>query len=314
MRIEPLPNQDVLRPAMPEMEEPVFPPAEDIPRDLPPPTPEEQAQLMISPEARAGRQALRLALRTLDFQGKPRGRKRADFEGEGRLPFQFADTMPTETVTRLAQVIQPKQPLFDKFTNHHQVRPAKWSIDEYVMAGNKNRKVKLHAVPAGERSLVKNDMRRQTQDIADKLQQAIFDDRNTARLRRYSLRTTRYLISRGLPLDAEAAKLAADAIEDFGQCLQAKSNNWVLRTVRDEDLGVQVVHIGHRAVEDPEILRQNPALLKLVQLEQKARDEFWSPRYEATQEHLGDRLTKQDKQNGADLEAELERLAGLIPE
>jgi hypothetical protein len=270
-------------------------------------TPEQQQLLMASPEARSNRQAEKLGKRAVDFSRGMRGRKRPELPQTEQL-FPLADTIADDRVTRLGQKLRGQQPLFDQFTNHHKVKPTRDSIEQYCMGGNKRNR-RWSDDPA-ERQEIRKAMRRQTQNIADGLEQGMFDDLNIARLRRKSVKVTRYLIGHNLPLDKQAAIHAADAIEDFGYCLLEQPK--LLSELQEPDLAANIAHIGKRAAEDPEIMRQNPLLLRLVQIEQKARDDFWSERYPIVEHVLGDRLTLADKANGEWVEVEIARLDQIL--
>jgi len=275
------------------------------------PTPLGQKILEVSPEARAARRAQRITDRALPVGRTVLGRHRSSpLEGLRLLPLP-SDVIPPAIVTALAHEIHGRQPLFDKFTKHYQVRPVRSSIEAYINGGVKVQE----RPPANDPKKVREfalDRRRQVLHIGDVLQRETFTNRNIAIHRRYALMTTQFLARHDKELDPQAAVIAADAIEDFGHTLNAHSDE-ILRPLHNEDLGYQIIVIGAVAQYDYSIMADNLDLLRLVQIEQRAREDHWNQIYQATVAHpeIGDRLTKLNHQDEAALNVELERLASL---
>jgi hypothetical protein len=272
------------------------------------PTPEQHAHLMADPESRVGRRAQRIGERSLASVRHRRGRRRPEIGSIDQLPL-YNTNIDASRIIALGKYLKGKQPIFDKFTDHYRVRPTKDSIEQYVSAGNKNRRETRSSDHTKQREIFRS-MQRQTQHQADLLQQSVLDDLNIARRRRASLHAIRFQVGHDQAFDPDAAREAADAVWDFGQGLSA--NKDMLRDVHDEGLGEVIAAIGTQAMNDPEVLRQNPYLLRLTQIEQAARVEHWQAIFEATEEHiLGDRLTVDHYKRANETELELARLDTL---
>lgn len=275
---------------------------------LPEPNPEQHAHLMTDLEARDLRRAQRIGERSLASIHDLRGRRRSEVGSTDQLPLYDSEIDSTR-IQALGKYLKGKQPIFDKFTDHYRVKPTKDSIERYVSGANANRHVTRADDHEKQREIFRS-MQRQTQHTADLLQQNVFDDLNVARLRRASLKALQHQVRNGLPLDPDAALEAADAILDFGQGLSA--NKDALRDIHDEGLGEEIAAIGTQAIDDPEILRQNPDLLRLTQIEQAARADYWQTLYEATEEHIpGSRLLTDHYRRAGEVELELARLEAL---
>lgn len=276
------------------------------------PTPLGEKILEVSPEARAMRVAQRIADVAMPVSKKAisNSRRRSSPMDGNRLLPPTPEVIPSETINALGRHLRDKQPLFDKFTKGFRVKPNKENIEAYINGGV--RKAGPKPDPAQTEILhgYYADRRRQALQVGDKLQREVFANRNTARLRRHALMTTRFLSSHDVPLDSAAATIATDAIVDFGHALNANVED-TLQPLHNEDLGYQIIVIGSVAEYDPTLLTDNPELLRLVQLEQKAREEYWGKLFDATVPVLGDRLTKQHHADQHSLDAELGRLAEL---
>jgi len=277
------------------------------------PTRQGERILEVSPEARAARRSQRLADLASPIGKKILGRQRSSPIDKGRLPLPIgSDVLSSETVILLAHHLRDKQPLHNKFSSHFQVKPDRANIDAYINGGVK---VNDSPPPPSQPEEVRKYFvrrRRQALHIGDQLQTEAFRNRNIARLRRYSLMTTQFLLQNERELDEAAVVHAADALQDFGQTLSERSSE-LLAPLGNEDLGYQITVIGAVASHDPRILGDNLDLARLVQIEQKARQEQWSELYDVTLSHpgIGDRLTKMHHADEADLQTELARMAML---
>lgn len=273
------------------------------------PSPEQHELLLRSAEARAARRAVRLGAIPVNHAITNRGRRRTSVTGEGKLLFAFTDVIPAEQIRSYALRIAKSQPLFDQFSGSGHVDPTRESIEAYCTLPA--RKARIASVPQSERHSRVQALRRQSLHIGDKLLQATFEERNTARLRRAALRVFRYQLENDIPLDNNAAVIAIDAVEDFGHCVRFKANEH--RAELDSELGSQIIQIAEISTDDPYILGQNPDLLRLAQLEQKARDEYWSLRYEAVDDYWARDLTTAVSQNAMRVDQEIDRLTSLGP-
>jgi hypothetical protein len=275
-------------------------------RRLPPPSPAEHELLISSPEARAERHAQRIGLYAI---GLGRGKKRNYYDGEGHLP--FPDELPSkEAITELGRYLRGRHPLFDQFTDHHKAGPHPGDIDRYCWAANKSldERFKNEHDPK-LREEIRRAMQRQSVSIGDKLQQAQFNNRNAALLRREAIATVQFQIAQGQPLDEGAIQRTADAVEDFGFCVSHTKQ--IGRDLDDEDLGYKIARVGFGGLDNPDLLTANPDILRLVRIEQTARLDKWGKLFEANQEYLGDRLTENGQTALSNVTMEVERLSGL---
>jgi hypothetical protein len=286
------------------------------------PTRVEQLQLMNDAELRVERQAWRKE--SMPPPGpQMRGRRRTVIEDEKTLALSMpAAEIRAESVELLDEAIKDRQPLFDQFTLHYRVRPTHQSIEKYVNSGSNRKGIggkslgpkPLSEYPADERPKIVKARQRQWAYLSDNLQRETFDDRNIARARRYSLMATQYFIRSGMALDPDAARMAADALVDFGHTLNDKRNTPIRDAVHNHDLGFQIIRIGTLAGENPELLAENQSLMQLVQREQRKREEFWGKIYDASKDYFDKtRLVNANREAGNALQAELERLAAICP-
>ena len=274
---------------------------------LPEPTPEEHLVLINSPEARAQRRAQRIGQRSLASISHKRGRRRPDISSPDQLALHERTVLDVSVVAELGRTLAEKHPLLDQFTKHYLVHPTKDSLERYVMASGGKMKLdpELNLTP----KQIKNKKIRQTNHVLDLLQEGSHDDLNIARRRRASLRTTQFLAATGRPLDETSARFAAEAIQDFGHGLTA--NREILQEVHDEGLGEAIAFIGERAADDSSVLLENEDLMRLTQIEQAARVDFWQPVYAASKRFYGNRLTRQHTEDDFALKDELARLDAL---
>ncbi len=285
------------------------------------PTRSEQLTLIEDPELREERQVWRKNV--LSPPGKTmRGRRRQVIEEEKTLALSMPTTeVPLETIQELSQSLTGNQPLFDQFTRHHQVRKTRGSVEAYINSytgrnpdGTKKKQKPIAEYLPEHRKIEISKRQRKAMYIADYLQRDTFDDRNIARIRRFSLMATQYSIRNDLPLDPDAYKMAADAVVDFGHTLNDKHNIAVLDTLRDRDLGFQIIRIGTLAADEADILNKNQPLLRVVQKEQLMREEFWGGIYDFTKECFSkNRFTNHYRETGSSLQSELERIASISP-
>ena len=277
----------------------------------------ELLEFLASPEVRADRRELRAGEFVGFKDGLPRGRKHPELPVASDAP-RFIDE---DQLISFAKIIQTELPLFTEFNNHARIEPTEQSIYGYCVSGNisamqKRRQMSQNGTlkPLTQQEI--RAMQRQTFYIGDQLQQYLFTEQNIAKLRRASLSSVRRQIENEENLDDLSAMYSADATRDFGYSvwLNATKKDDSGKTIIDEsfaEMGNTIYGIGKLAEQDHEILRSNPSLLKLVQLEQKAHYEYWSVRLEATKEYLGDRLTKQQKAHELELDTEISRFETL---
>lgn len=259
----------------------------------------EQLVLMESPEARAARQAERLA-----EYGTAIGRTILGKRRDG-----FVEVIPTElpiipelTITYLGQQLDKQQmPLLDTITDVQNPARDKYLFMRYVTAGNAHRLVQHGSTPEEQRQ-IRNDKRRQTQIITDKV---LWHNRvqwQSARLYRSALASVYTSLTRTAPINPQAAVLASSAIEDLGHCLRDKP---VLKKVTyNGNLAADMVGIGLFTSEEPDALYAQPLILRLVQREAAKRVNYWGKNYEAYQkfDNNKDRRTPQDKQDDEQVE------------
>lgn len=279
---------------------------------LPDPTPEEAATMLTSAEARDVRRRQRMGYLKIGPDFMKRGRRRADVSHD-----LFSDLEPViddDVIVALGRRIRPAQPLFDQFTKGHHVEPTKQAIEEYATGGNRathrvNRR-KKDADP-GFRPVVDNEkMRRQSMHIADQLQRNLLVDRDMAALRHSAVWAVRRAIEDGAPIDSQAANFTADAIQDFGYALWENASK-PGGNFNDTELGVRIVKVGLAAEDDSTVFAKNRNLLKLVQIEQTARRNYWSERFDASVRYTGDRLPADIKSGEEETQAEIARLNAI---
>lgn len=267
------------------------------------------SELLVSSEARTKRAAQKLGDLSLGFGKKLRGRKRPEFEGPDRLLEPPPDTISINLIKALGKKLgKEKDPLFDQFTRHNRFGLSEVSLRDYCRAESSRRK-QMPTDP-NEAAEAKRADQRQPFNIRDKVQQGLFDDRNIARLRRGSLAAVQHAIRNDMPFDEAAVVNAADAIVDFGYCLH--DNPYHIRHMGKEEFAINIAHIGNAAKEDPDVLRQNPDLVRLVQIEQAKRVQYWGDRFDLTVEVFAPQhLTQQNRSDGERVDTEAARLDAL---
>src|SRR3989344_863619 len=283
---------------------------------MPPrPTPEQEQLLLVSPEARAARQAERLAERPIKIYTVSRGRKRPElFPIDGlQLEYpEYTEALPLERIERLDRYLQTNGPLFDQFTRGYQVKPDRDSIELYCMGSNKRNK----RVPSDEitREEINANKRRQTQNVADKLQKEANTNFMFAYWRRNCLRaTSRYLRGSSDGLDEWAILGAADAIEDFGHGLlenRKLEDDKIIDILQIEGMAEHLIYIGQFAPKNFALFTYNPNVLRLVQREQARRQEYWERLFIATRV-LRDRLTRSEKEDIFELQFQIAKMMSV---
>jgi hypothetical protein len=93
------------------------------------------------------------------------------------------------------------------------------------------------------------------------------------------------------PLEHSVALHAADAIADFGYCLDRPKNIplSVITRKSEADIGLQLLNFGAYAITHPDVLPsyEGVALLQATLDEQERRVAFWQPRYQAVTDQYG---------------------------
>lgn len=260
--------------------------------------------IFTSPEIRFHQRAKTMGAIPL-FLEKPIGGRTRQEVSELNIP---QSPIADNRVDALRQALVDKQPVLDKFTKAYSINTTKNSIDAYVMAGNKNRKVKKSDDPI-EQKMIYRYMRLQTLHIADKLQQEVFGNLRVAMIRTASVKAVLSSINNDFPLDKQAVKMTADTVLDFGYSLLG--NKDILMSIADVDIAEAIIKTGEQMLTNNELLQQNVALLTLVRAEGEIRTKHWHKIFKATLKHLGSRLIEQDKLDWADLIGEIDRLEKL---
>jgi hypothetical protein len=154
---------------------------------------------------------------------------------------------------------------------------------------------------------------RQTQHIADQLHHVARTQLQLASIRRAALSAAQRSFRTVRPLSDEAALWAAEAIEDFGQCLKARPDI-TDRLGYDKDIATEITHVGLYGSYEPHSVLANGDLLRLVQIEQAKREEFWGARYDGYVEVDRDRTTVVDHQRSLEVEQLIVHLtpAGVV--
>jgi len=263
---------------------------------------------MSSPDARAARIAERLGSLSLSFSGKLRGRKRPDIPGLGQPELIPPEPLEVGKVRSLGKKLDRQvKPLFDRFTRHNRFALSEEGLRAYCDAPA-TRKRLLPADPTLLSEAERAALRR-PQYIRDKVQQELLDDRNIARIRRYSLKAVQFAIKNDVPIDEQARVMAADAITDFGYGLH--DNPKLIKIYGQPELDVSIIRVGIAAQVDEAPFRENPDLLRMVQREQAKRDRYWGDRYDLAVLVYDGRLTEDDQANNIRVETEVARLQAL---
>lgn len=287
------------------------------------PGPEEAAELLYRPDLRAARFAARLA--ELPTPKPPiRGRKIRELGFVETLEGESIGVLHPNSVRALGRRLSGKQPLFDKFTRHYRVYPPTEESFNYYFEGAIRRNKKWSEDPT-EQAAILADRKRQPRDVEDNLQRTVFVDRAIARQRRSAIAHIQRCVQTNQPVDPSAVIVAANAVEDFGFCLMDKENLPKLEGFRffpgqpnsggDElggvMIGAHIAFMGQQASNNPEVLVQNPELLRLVRVEQKQRQDYWGAIYEASVPILGDRLTDHERAIDAAVDADVALWASI---
>lgn len=265
-------------------------------------------QLVGSASFRAQHLSERLAEIPIHLGRAIRGRKRPALNFIETLHERSLPTVPEPVIKALERRLSNnEQPLFDQFSRHYLIKnPTKENVSRYIEGVNRRNK-KWSDDPEVRRQL-RQSKQRQIMYAGDRLQKTVLTDYNIARYREAALQATYRQIANNEAPDKELMIISAGAIEDFGFCLMDSSNVPLIEDFRffplqnksggDElngsMIGAYLAHLGQRAVDEPQILTQNRALLQLVAFEQQKREAYWGRIYETSREVLGNRLSQQD--------------------
>lgn len=265
------------------------------------PTLAEHVKLMQSAEARAQRYGERLAQYGINEGITNRGRTRpalADNNDAVAAP-NFIDE--TE-IARLAELVPSSRPLFDQFSVGYYARPlTKQRYEEYTLDRRWAQQTNSTKKESENRSYDEKRAARyrQSQYVADHLQQTAFSHLTIARLRGTSLKTIILQARQPAAYDEYALIHAADAIADFGFCLMytdLPTNAWIAKLMPRNSTGSDIARLGIYVAQEPGALAGNSALARLVLQQQRIRQRCWNQTFHASVDYLGgDRLTKEDR-------------------
>lgn len=284
-------------------------------------TPEEQEQLLESPDARSERLAEYLgSLKppTEPLQGKTR---ETLFDSEMPAP----DEIPEVGIIELGRALAERpDPILNKFTRYSTPKPAHdWqAIERYIVfAGSKQERRKLaqtidqpqldtmnqEGATEEQKQQKKFALRRRPHNIADKVQRGFRVGVQLARLRRAALSSVQRSVREGTPLNPTAANWAADAIEEFGFSLRdtieaESSSDFGSRLRAHDSVAADLEAIGVYSSKNPELLRRQPNVLRLVQIEQAKRVDFWGGYLDVMLAHDRDRSTRAEKEASESIE------------
>lgn len=271
---------------------------------------DEQRAFMESPDVRDARRQARLGELAIEVGQNFRGKRRpALFEG---TDIPRPDPISEVSLRQLGALLKTSSrhnlPLKDEITAYPKVG-ADWdSIERYITyAGSKQAYEKRrreeaqgtlpisveHTLTKEERGDKTNAKRRQSQHVADKIQRDFRTGLTTAVIRRAALSSVQDSIRQDLPISLPAAHFAADAIEDFGNCL-AKETELLGKMPGGEDMPRLLRHLGEYSADNPGILLEHDDVLQLVGDEQGRRAEFWGGRLESMLEYDKDRRTSEE--------------------
>lgn len=271
---------------------------------------ETQALLLESVEARAAREAEKLAKLPLTFRRKIQGQRPPQVNLTVLLA--MAETpLPMDTLERLADHLPKRLPLFSRFIKHNRFPLDPRRFAAYVRA--ERYRSKTVPIDPEEREAWKQAAERQPYHIEDNVQQGLFVDRDIARLRKAAVSTVRYQLWADTPLDEQAAIIAADAVRDFGYSLYdtSNANPEFLEDIGGSELALHVAAMGEAAADNPMLLAENIPLLAMTEQEQTHRVRYWGERYEFAVKYGDDRLTQQHIEDGLWVDAEVARLEAL---
>ncbi|HSX44162.1 MAG TPA: hypothetical protein VLE69_02590 [Candidatus Saccharimonadales bacterium] len=269
---------------------------------------ESQALLLESVEARATREAEKLAALPLTFRRKLQGQRPPQVDLAVLL--NMADNpLPFDKLEALSDRLPIQRPLFSRFIRHNRFPLDPRRFAAYVNAPR--HKSKAMPIDPEEREAWKQAAERQPYHVEDKVQQSLFVDRDIARLRQAAISTVRYQLWTDAPLDEHAAIIAADAVRDFGYSLYEKENSPLLDDIGGQELALHIAAIGEAATDNPALLAENVPLLAMTEREQANREQFWDKRYRFAVRYSEDRLTQQHKDDGQWADAEVARLQAL---
>lgn len=252
---------------------------------------EQEGELFSSPDARDARRQTQLSALAINFWDKPRGKRRPTLV---EAPTSKPDRMPNHSIVQLGKLLKlEKTPVLDKITEFPTPTPRTWdAVERYIMGANTRVIEKGENVE--ERRAIRSGLRRQTQHVADKVQRDFRTGWQIARLRRAALSSVQDSVRNNSPILTEASLIASDAIEDLGVTL--RDHPVTKKMPETTNMPIALEHLGVYAVDDPEVLREQPLVLRLVQIEQAKREEFWGEYYYLTLENDRDRRTVADKE------------------
>lgn len=229
-------------------------------------------------------------------------------------PIERPRVIDEEQIQRLGEYLgKSKYPVLDHITSYPAPYPVNWeTIQAYTMGGNarfgKEKGVRLNKPETREQwQEERNRKIRQTQHIADKVQTQFRTGLRIAQIRRKALSSVQDSVREGLSLNRSAAYYASEAIEDLGITMRYDPTKDVRNKSKRKDnplplppefsgMPMRLEHIGAYATdEDPEFLQESPNLLRLVQIEQGRRKDFWQEYYDLSINEDRDRRTTEIK-------------------
>lgn len=245
-------------------------------------------------EVRERRRAKKLAAIAVP---KPPIRGKRRLPGIGASPEAKPQPVGEEAIVRLGKVLKHEEPLVDEITKYGRPDPDPDIISRYVRGGNRRWLEAPKTVEERQAAF------RQTMHIEDTFQRNTRAKGSTARINRAALSSVQASVREGIPFNAEAARYAAAAIEDFGICLR-EYPDVVARVGSGDELPATIEHVGVYASEHPEIFYEEPMLLRLVQIEQAKREEGWEAILDTTlrMQGYGDRSTQADREAEANVQ------------
>jgi len=255
---------------------------------------EEMREFAKDPETRERRRAKKLAAIAVP---KPPIRGKRRLPGIGASPEAKPQPVGKEAIVRLGKVLKHEEPLLDEITKYGRPHPDPDIIRRYVRGGNRRWLEAPKTVEERQAAF------RQTMHIEDTFQRNTRVKGNAARINRAALSSIQTSVREELPFNDTAAHYAAAAIEDFGICLR-EFPDIVERAGSGDELPATIEHVGVYASEHPEIFREEPTLLRLVQIEQAKREEGWEALLDTTlrMQGYGDRSTQADRQAEANVQ------------
>jgi hypothetical protein len=256
------------------------------------PKPTESALLLASMTARDQRRALRLARLSIGPDITKRGRRREENPA-------FLANKPPKVHEPAVMYLGDKlkglaEPLVEQFTRSYRI-PRKPAVHvAYKQAGKRRNSQRSVETARQEGDLLRHE--RQEEHIADNIQRGTREKYNIAMLRRSALLHIHEAIQTGAPFDPAAAQYAGNALVSFAEGLRPLPAPWKNYPYQD-DIDTNIEWIGTYAQTDPEILRDNPAVILVVGQEQRREADYWKERYDLAVEVDGqERITDVDRE------------------